>query len=372
MIKIDVILRLVINGYKGKLSMNVLYITENLLANSVYKSQVETLCKQHGKKTNIKLLALCKQSDYTSDYCLDDVEVIKKIRTPLFVIPSVNKLHALFHDLKEIFEWADVIHCRGHGPSLYAINALKKYNLIAPIISDMRAALYEELKYSGSILSRFASKYVLRAEDMIFDSCENFFFVSDNLLEYFSSNYVLPIERCFIFPTFVNSKVFKPLGHSRLDELGISDKKVYVYCGGVSFWQNIDKIILAYDSKTTVDDEYHLLLVVTKPEEIEQLIKTLGVSRLDITVLSSNYEHVAEYIRGCHAGLLIREESVINNVASPTKVFEYISCGIPVILDLNFIGTNKVSLKTGDVNVMDVESASEEQIKIYRELINED
>lgn len=66
----------------------------------------------------IKLLAICKYKDFKDKETILKYEVTKTLRPSLFSMPIVNKLVSFFDKNYDLLKWADVIHCRGHGPSL--------------------------------------------------------------------------------------------------------------------------------------------------------------------------------------------------------------------------------------------------------------
>jgi glycosyltransferase involved in cell wall biosynthesis len=50
------------------------------------------------------------------------------------------------------------------------------------------------------------------------------------------------------------------------------------------------------------------------------------------SVISSLVEEVGKYLEASDLGLLLRENHVVNRVASPTKFAEYLLCGLPVVI----------------------------------------
>jgi len=49
-------------------------------------------------------------------------------------------------------------------------------------------------------------------------------------------------------------------------------------------------------------------------------------------------EEVIHEIRDCHFGILLRDDIAVNNVACPTKLIEYLSCGVLPVLKTSHIG----------------------------------
>jgi len=92
------------------------------------------------------------------------------------------------------------------------------------------------------------------------------------------------------------------------------------------------------------------LVLTNEPESILPYIKVEKISPSDYVILSVKHQDVPKYLMASDVGLLLREDHLVNNVASPIKFAEYIRCGLPVILtkgigDLdNIVQQNKIGL----------------------------
>jgi len=191
-------------------------------------------------------------------------------------------------------------------------------------------------------------------EHVIFRNADHVCFVSDAMLNHFCSMYDVAKSRTSVFPTLVNTRFFKKSAEQRAlkrSELKLRDHQlVYVYSGGVNYWQNIDKIIVRFASVSRNSDRFVLLILTTAPDEVRKLIAALGADPTHIIVLSVPYEEVGAYLNAADAGLLIRDDNVINRVASPTKANEYFACGLPIINGLEGIGADDFSPWVQKVN----------------------
>lgn len=56
-----------------------------------------------------------------------------------------------------------------------------------------------------------------------------------------------------------------------------------------------------------------------------------GIASEHMTIMQVAHEEIASYIRAADVGLLLREKSLVNEVACPTKFGEYVSSGVPVL-----------------------------------------
>jgi glycosyltransferase involved in cell wall biosynthesis len=57
-----------------------------------------------------------------------------------------------------------------------------------------------------------------------------------------------------------------------------------------------------------------------------------GLAAEDVTVLGVPHHEVPRYLAAGDIGLLLREPSLVNAVASPVKFAEYLAAGLPVVL----------------------------------------
>jgi glycosyltransferase involved in cell wall biosynthesis len=67
--------------------------------------------------------------------------------------------------------------------------------------------------------------------------------------------------------------------------------------------------------------------------DLSQEIKFLQIEFPNqVQCLKLNPIDLPQYLIACDYGILIREKSVTNQVASPVKFAEYLACGLPVII----------------------------------------
>lgn len=350
--------------------MNLLYIADGF--GTVYMSQVHNLCNAHAINHNVKVISFCKYKDLDLEIDNRKYDLYKVIRPPAFFINSISKLTTLFFRHKELLEWADIIHCRGHGGSLISFHLQDKYKVFRPTIVDIRGVISEEIREAKkSIINDFIAGQVLKTEKLLFRRADTVFFVSKNMQSYFSKQYGNLIKNYEIFPTMVNEEIFYLMPTERADirrELNIEDKFVYVYSGGILYWQNIDKILLAFGEKAVTENIY-LIMLVLDVQAVNILIKELNIDMSYITVMSLKHKDVGRYLNACDAGLIIRNNSIVNYVASPTKINEYIACGLAIVDDLTELGNTNYNSSYWKDNYMSLETAISSQQRVYNDLI---
>lgn len=331
--------------------MNILYISDSYLDLSVFMSQVHSICNYHSKLNNVKLLSLCSHKDIKLDKPKDaKYELIKLYRYPKMFIPFVNKFRAftISSKIKNEFEWADVIHCRGHVGSVFAINILKKFKLHRPIISDIRGAIVEEIESKQSLLAKFLSNEAKKLEEMVFKNIDYFFFVSNNMQTYYKEKYKFK-QNSSVFPTIVNEDYFyksDTLKKEYREKLNIKNRQAYIYVGGVDYWQNLDKILLKFnDINLMKPSDFFFIVLTNNPSWVYEFCKLNDINTENFYINSVSYSEVGKYLNASDFGVIIREENIINYVASPTKINEYLACDLKIIDNLDQIGVNNKFLE---------------------------
>ncbi len=356
--------------------LKLLYISDAFVSLSVFQSQVHTLCNFHSDFCEVSVISMCNHREIAASYP-ENIKYtpIKTYKFPKSFIPAMGKLNAVLALLKkqitDSFKQSDVIHCRGHIGAYFGISVLKMLGIHKPLIADIRGEICEEFRLKGGIKGKFFWQQSKRLERFVFKYSDFFFFVSDEMRKYYVQQYDISAERCTVFPTIVNDNLFKKDEQVRQavrKELKIEDKYVYIYVGGVDVWQNVDKIIKKFAEVSTLKEKLHLLLILTNPAPIRKYIEQHNISMENITILSVPYDDVAKYLNAADAGIIIRDwDNIINKVASPTKINEYLACGLKIIDRLEGIGdfTFKTKRKYHYIPVCEV---VEKQQDIYRKL----
>jgi hypothetical protein len=76
-----------------------------------------------------------------------------------------------------------------------------------------------------------------------------------------------------------------------------------------------------------------LLIMCPNPgDDLRAYAYTLGLNDHDFRIIKVPHEAVPAHLNAADIGFLIRDDCVVNRVASPTKLGEYLSCGLPVIV----------------------------------------
>jgi hypothetical protein len=126
-------------------------------------------------------------------------------------------------------------------------------------------------------------------------------------------------------------KGFDPqLARSKRQALGVEEKEILiVYSGSAAGWQSAD-LAACFMERLMESDPKIKLLLLTKAED--QWLNRLQRFRQRIIQRWVEPFEVRAFLHAADFGLLVRERSVTNEVASPVKFAEYLSCGLKIII----------------------------------------
>jgi len=115
-------------------------------------------------------------------------------------------------------------------------------------------------------------------------------------------------------------------------------KNSFCYIGGLSKWQKIEEALNIYDNlQSKLDNsEFHLItrdivqakVIVDKYENIKSKIKIYSLS---------DRKQIEETLSKIEFGFLLRDDDPVNNVSSPIKLAEYLSCNVNIIISDSII-----------------------------------
>ena len=115
-------------------------------------------------------------------------------------------------------------------------------------------------------------------------------------------------------------------------KLGVNNRKVVVYLGGASSWQQPELMVDTFSHLHRKLSVAYFLVITNEVAVFQRLLKKKSLPTSSYVVLNLPHHEVAAHAIAGDVGLLLREDNLINRVASPTKFAEYLQLGIPVLL----------------------------------------
>jgi len=203
----------------------------------------------------------------------------------------------------------------------------------ARVIYEIRGAGEEEVngKESKSFNNRFNDWLMLKMSNKVFT-------VSGKLLEHKIGKFGIKLlkQKAMIVYGAADSGYFflnQELRQKKRAELKIEDRLVLLYIGMLDKpWQVPDLIFFFVNALIKKIPELFFLTITPNLKIADEYREKYGIDENHILIIESSQNMLNEYINASDYGLLLRENILVNNVASPTKFAEYLLGGLPVII----------------------------------------
>lgn len=199
------------------------------------------------------------------------------------------------------------------------------------VVLDAHGIVPEEIRYQGGALK--ARLYGL-AERRIFRRADNVVTVSDVMTGHFRHKYPRWKRRAIRYPILpAHLENNMPVR----DDL-LPDNRVHVvYSGNLQSWQNVDLMISLI--KANLSDHIRYTLLTGQADELKKRLLDSGIELGDnVKVRTVAPAELRGYYQSAHYGFMMRDDLLINRVACPTKMVEYLFYGITPIVKSSDVG----------------------------------
>ena len=147
-------------------------------------------------------------------------------------------------------------------------------------------------------------------------------FVGEPMREHFEKKYGLSFSDYYIFPCF-NTEINK----TAFEREGKYTNNYFVYAGGLAVWQCFEKSLDIYKKIEYWGIPNTKMIVLTKDQEkAERMMLDKGIKNYQTGFTTP--EELPNILQDAKFGFVIREDSPVNKVATPTKISTYLSCGL--------------------------------------------
>jgi len=227
---------------------------------------------------------------------------------------------------------------KSFGRSLGIVRSLIGFAL--HVIYDCRAASAEEYRYLSTQRGHYQEeKYsrTLNEEVRMLAVADSVFYVSNELKKYFSGKTPgLDPKPSLIYPCNTDNTRFYFSAEERDSiryKLGLGDRLVLCYSGGMDFaWHKPDAVLAFFNRMREADPRIFLLVLSRDTDSVKKVLEAHNIDTKDYLALSLENHEVRPHLAASDLGLLFRDNAIMNNVASPTKFAEYLLCGLPVAI----------------------------------------
>lgn len=357
-----------------RIKRNVLFISYDGLTDHLGHSQIMPYFIEVAKKDDaVKFFIL----SYEKPNKLFDVAGVNKIKHDL----EVNKIKWVmlrYHKnpkiLSTVFDilvgiyvcirlirnyQISIIHVRSYVPAAIALFFKKTAN--KKFIFDMRGFWADERVEGGIWPKGYLYRFAKYLEKLFLLNADTTVTLTEeakkeiNSFEYFRIN----TPRIYVIPTCVDLTIFdfnRKFTKDSVDEKLFLEKFIFVYVGSLSTWYEVDGL---YDfflkAKGSIDNAH--LLLITKESELAVLkMKEAKIDRSDVTILEVEHNNIPRYLNKAKVGLAFYKPGYSRKGCCPTKIGEYLACGLPLVINAGIgdmdrvIGENNIGAVIAEFN----------------------
>ena len=242
----------------------------------------------------------------------------------------------------------------------------------AKTIFESRGATIEERKFVHndfkSLKKKFKEHVNLRSEEKLITGSHGVICVSDALKNYYVEKFDIdPGKTDFlVIPGAASKELFyfdEALRKESREALGYKEGDcVIVYSGALNQkWEIPDVVFGFLHFLSDLRKECRFLMITPDVDLVKDYSIKYGIEPY-VTAVTSSFEDVNRYLNAADVALLLREDIVMNNVASPTKFAEYLMVGLPTILSCGIHDFAEIIRKTGFGIILEDNSALKQSL----------
>lgn len=205
---------------------------------------------------------------------------------------------------------------------------IKKQKRAHQILHWFQGVTPEEVDfYDVYWLKKLLSKmrYAILEKQILKHSDFNFF-VSNTMLLHYRKKYGYSGNNYFVMPCF----------NQPLLETAFFDEKYskpsFVYTGNLAKWQCFEPMVALFKQIKQQLPNATLTIYTKEDQKAQAILNNYGI---DADIKYVPYQQLSEEIKQYKYGFILREDNVVNNVATPTKMNSYLASGIiPIYTDV--------------------------------------
>lgn len=333
----------------------ILYLTFNDAPSGIFSSQVIDVVKflNTNFQDKVQLVSFVSSRQYFNHKAKIKSELSDAIVLPMF--PGVHRWRwntfLLFFIV--LFKKPNKIIGRSVLATQLALK-MRSRGIVNKVIYDGRGAIKAEWEEYRVIQNpKMLSEIFYLEKEAVLNS-DYRIAVSNKLIEYWKDEFGYHSNHHAVIPCTLN-KLFEEivLSETSINEtrnaIGFDENSiVFVYSGSVAGWQSFNMLYDYVSPILKMDSNYKLMFL---SDENENILKLQHQFPHQVLCKKLKVNDVPKYLLAADYGLLLREETVTNKVASPVKFAEYIACGLKVIIS-NHLGDYSQFVETFDNGII--------------------
>lgn len=312
----------------------IFYLTFNDAPSGIYSGQVIDVVKflREELKADVRLVSFISLRSFFRNRAKIKSELKDAIVIPMFPgLGNWKKNKLLLGFLLGIYKPEKIMARSVLACSL----ALHFKSGKIKVLYDGRGAITAEWREYGVVKDPLLLKTIHDLEKECVLKSDFRIAVSNKLLDYWKTEFgyngrshvVIP---CTLNKVFENSEISADKIFRSRKKLGYDSNHVLIiYSGSIAGWQSFN-LLASFVKPILLQSKSNKILFLSDLCEEFSALRKEYPEQVQVLKLKSN--EVPDYLISGDYGLLIRESSITNKVASPVKFAEYLSCGLKVII----------------------------------------
>jgi glycosyltransferase involved in cell wall biosynthesis len=215
-----------------------------------------------------------------------------------------------------------IVHCHGYMPAVAGLALKKLYK--TQFIFDMDGLWVDEREETGNIKKgSLLGKLVRWFETRFVQNADHIVVLTKEAKKILEKEYDRG-EDVSVVPNFVDTERFKPV------ENEVSSGPIIGIVGNVMSWYDIDSMLDFFKIfKDQKADAKLLILSRDQRDFIEDKLEEKGIGEGSYEIISAKREEMVENMSIIDGGLFFIKPTFSKKAAYPTKLGEFLACGIP-------------------------------------------
>lgn len=140
---------------------------------------------------------------------------------------------------------------------------------------------------------------------------------------------------CAVVPCCVSTVVPGDRREELRSSWGVGkDEIVVVYSGTTAAYQHLEDLTIPFmKALMEADSKIRLAFFSSQIDKITMMLQNAGLDIERVLLKKFRQDEVGSALSACDAGILIRKPTLVNRVANPVKIAEYLAAGLPIIIE---------------------------------------
>jgi glycosyltransferase involved in cell wall biosynthesis len=227
----------------------------------------------------------------------------------------------------------DVIHARSYVPQVIACTA--NVFLRKKLIFDMRGFMVDEYREAGFIGNPFLYRALKRLERFLLSRRQAIVALTHKHAQELRAHYPTGDNPITVIPCSIDTEAFAPSCEKAAlrKQLNLPDGFILVYSGSLGSWYEAGHMFDFFAVLAKAIPHAHFLLLTRSWEAFEKACKEKKELQSRVIARTVTYADMPLWLAASDCGIAFYKQTYSKQATSPVKAAEYLSCGLPVVVN---------------------------------------